>query len=224
MFNFVFYLTLSFIFPFIWVHYFSRKDKDREPFIWLFFALFLGIISGILSFYSERLFQDFYFKDKSNFFIFLAALIEEFFKFILIAIFIFPRKVFDEPIDAMIYMMFSALGFAFIENMLFLIRAKEHGIILVLILRFLSANLVHVLVSSLIGYGYALGMLMRRVLPFIITFVSATILHFIYNYLIINLRSGFLLNIPILWSIFMVVIIELNYLAGINGKQGRTKN
>lgn len=206
----IFYFFLSFIFPFLWVFYFYKKDKHPEPFLGLFFAFFLGIASAIISYFFQDLASDFLIDRFYRFLVF--AFIEEFLKFFLIWLLIFPQKIFDEPVDAMIYMMFSALGFAFLENAFFVFRSVDFDIFLTLIFRFFGANLLHVLASSLIGYGYAFSIKTRRILPFLISFFSGTLLHFIYNYLIISLLPGFILVLPILWTTFLVVLNEVNYL------------
>jgi RsiW-degrading membrane proteinase PrsW (M82 family) len=206
----IFYFFLAFIFPFLWIFYFYLKDKHPEPFLWLFLAFLLGISSAIISYYFQDKLHSFLLKDWLKFFVF--ALIEEFFKFFLIWLFIFHQRVFDEPVDAMIYMMFSAVGFAFLENSIFIFKPGIISIFSVLVFRFFGANLLHVLASSLIGYGYAFFVKTRRIFPLIISFISATFLHFFYNYLIINLPPGFILILPILWSVFLVVLSELNYL------------
>jgi hypothetical protein len=79
--------------------------------------------------------------------------------------------------------------------------------------RFFGANLLHILASSLIGYGYAFFVKTRRIFPFALSFFSGIILHFLYNYLIIILPPGFILVLPILWTVFLVVLSEINYLA-----------
>jgi len=207
-----FYAFLSFLLPFLWILYFYKKDKHPEPFFWLFLAFTLGIASALISYYAqENIHALFINNDFLRILIF--SLIEEFFKFFLIWLLIFPQKVFDEPVDAMIYMMFSALGFAFFENLFLVLRAKTISVIPVLTYRFFGANLLHILASSLIGYGYAFLVKTKRIFPFIISFLSGTLLHFLYNYLIISLPPGFILVLPILWATFLVVLSELNYLA-----------
>jgi RsiW-degrading membrane proteinase PrsW (M82 family) len=206
-----FYIFLSFFFPFLWIFYFYKKDKHPEPVFWLFTACLLGVFSAIISYYFQKNLDLFFSENWIRYLLF--ALIEEFFKFFLILLFIFPQKVFDEPIDAMIYMMFSALGFAFFENFFLILNKKTINIVSTLFFRFFGANLLHILASSLIGYGYAFFIKTRRIFPFAISFLSGTLLHFLYNYLIISLTPGFILVLPILWAVFMVVLSELNYLA-----------
>jgi len=221
-----FYFFLSLLLPAIWIYYFNKKDQNREPWKWLIVAFILGIYSALISYQLQNLSFNFV-EPKSTLGIFLSAFIEEFSKFLLISLFIYPVRVVDEPIDAMIYLMFAALGFAFIENVA--ISASllnkfgfnyEINILLVLFLRFLGANLLHILSSGLIGYGYAYFINTRNLLVFTISFISGTVLHFIYNYFIIN--TNYALVIPTLWLAFLVVLSELNYLAyNGRGKKGR---
>jgi RsiW-degrading membrane proteinase PrsW (M82 family) len=206
-----FYVFLSFLFPFLWIFYFYKKDKHPESIFWLIMAFLLGIFSAFISYYFQKNTVHFLTEDWQRYLIF--AFIEEFFKFFVIWLFIFPQKVFDEPIDAMIYMMFSALGFAFFENLFLVLSPKTINIVFTLFFRFFGANLLHILASSLIGYGYAFFVKTRRIFPLIVSFFSGTFLHFLYNYIIISLPSGFILVLPILWTFFLVVLSELNYLS-----------
>jgi protease PrsW len=204
-----FYIFLSFLFPFLWIFYFYKKDKHPEPIFWLIIAFLLGISSALISYYFEK---NIFLEEKWLRYL-LFAFIEEFFKFFVVWLFIFPQKVFDEPIDAMIYMMFSALGFAFFENLVLALSSTTSNVVMTLFYRFFGANLLHILASSLIGYGYAFFVKTRRIFPFALSFFSGIILHFLYNYLIIILPPGFILVLPILWTVFLVVLSEINYLA-----------
>lgn len=225
----VYYSFLSVFLPFLWIFYFNKKDKHPEPKFWLFIAFILGIMSAVLSYYTEDWLEPLV--SKTHFLkFFLFAFVEEFFKFLVIWIFIFPLRIFDEPIDAMIYMMFAAWAFASLENFILVNKSLElinYSPGLVLFLRFLGANLLHILASALIGYGYAFFVKTRNFFPFGISFISASFLHFLYNSLIIeqwktiNIFSknflpegaGLILTIPILWITFLVVLSELNYLS-----------
>ena len=207
----IYHIFLSFLFPFLWIFYFYKKDKHPEPVFWLFVAFLLGISSAIISYYFQKNLDLFLTESWQRYLLF--ALIEEFFKFFVILLFIFSQKVFDEPVDAMIYMMFSALGFAFFENLFLVFSPKTINIVSTLFFRFFGANLLHILASSLIGYGYAFLVKTRRIFPLIVSFFSGTFLHFLYNYIIISLPPGFILVLPILWAVFLVVLSELNYLS-----------
>ena len=235
VFDLLIIFLISFILPLIWFIYFSSKDKHPEPFLWIFIAFFLGMMAGVVSYYTEGFFSQLDISEKYLYF--LNAFVEEFFKFLFVFIIIFPKKVFDEPVDGMVYMIASAFGFAFLENSLFLfssfssnayfLKIDKYSLILLIgFFRFLGANLLHILSSALIGYGYSMALKVRRVFPFLISFISAWILHFIFNSIIIFSSPGsrikdipfyfnFIFLIPILWFASLVVIIELKKLVSL---------
>ncbi|GIW65135.1 MAG: hypothetical protein KatS3mg093_114 [Candidatus Parcubacteria bacterium] len=233
---------MSILFPFLWIYYFCRKDPHPEPILWLIFAFFLGIFSGILSSKAQQAVSSLFGLDLNNFtFLLLAVFFEEFFKFLVVAVFIFPKKIFDEPIDAMIYMMFSAFGFIFIENFGYLTKVRLESltnnfslginpVFLTALIRFLGPNLIHILASSLIGFGYSFKVITRHSFPFLISFLAAIFLHFIFNFVIIKsqlVEEGiylFSLLLPVIWSAFWVVVFELDYLSIKNGGKQRSKS
>ncbi len=50
-----------------------------------------------------------------------VALVEEFFKWLVVILFAYNRPEFDEPLDGIVYCVFSALGFAGIENIMYVV-------------------------------------------------------------------------------------------------------
>ncbi len=50
-----------------------------------------------------------------------VALVEEFFKWIMIILVIYKRPEFDEPIDGIVYCVFVSLGFAAVENIMYVL-------------------------------------------------------------------------------------------------------
>ena len=103
------------------------------------------------------------------------------------------RRDFDEPIDAMVYMIIAGLGFAAVEN----IASVAKGIIPfgggpngveIASLRFVGATLLHSLASALVGYYWGLAMRDKAKLGWLIAegIGVATLLHAIFNSLIIK--------------------------------------
>lgn len=118
-----------------------------------------------------------------------SAFVEEFVKFYAIKLMILNNAEFDEPIDAMIYMMAAALGFAAIENTLIVFQTHPDGVavtINTLILRFIGATLLHALASGLLGYFLAISWFFQhhRKKLIIIGLLIATLFHFTFNILI----------------------------------------
>lgn len=139
------------------------------------------------------------------------AAIEEFMKFGAAYFAVGKSPELDEPIDAMIYMIVAALGFATLENIGALTNiaaaaASGQGALLVNIfetvsLRFVGATLLHSLTSAIVGYHWGLGMVHKKVPHYIISgFIFATILHASFNYLILNYA-------PIGYSVLFLLVI-----------------
>ena len=149
-----------------------------------------------------------------------AALVEEFIKFYAVWVIVLRSPAFDEPVDAMIYMMVAGLGFAAIENILVLFRTFPDGASATLTvwgLRSVGATLLHALSSSLIGYFLALSWFFqhhRNKLLFI-GIALATLFHFAFNLLLsaadgrisgLGYATGLLLVMAFLVSILFVKI------------------
>ncbi|MGC8981511.1 MAG: PrsW family intramembrane metalloprotease [Minisyncoccia bacterium] len=208
--SFLSILIFSFIPIYIWLRFILKEDEHKEPNILIFTAILLGILAGIFSYFSEFSLSK-SIPTESLIYYLISAFIEEFYKFILILILIFPTRYFDEAVDAMVYMGFSALGFAFLENFGNLCssftQAGTFGLIFVATLRFLGANFLHLLASTSIGFGYAITYKTRRVLPFLYSFLIASSLHFLYNMFIIE-KDIAIYIFPILWAVFFITLKE----------------
>ena len=88
------------------------------------------------------------------------AAAEEMVKYISARRYVLTGKDFDEPVDAMIYLITTALGFAAFENIFFLIPAFASTLFegfIVSNLRFLGATLLHAVSSGIVGYAIALS-------------------------------------------------------------------
>jgi len=123
-----------------------------------------------------------------------SSFVEELIKFYAIRLVIMNNPEFDEPIDAMIYMMAAALGFAAIENTLIVFQTTPDGVgitINTLILRFIGATLLHALASGLLGYFLAISWFFQnhKKKLFIIGLILATMFHFTFN-IVISVFEG----------------------------------
>ena len=89
------------------------------------------------------------------------AAIEEIIKFSSVSIIALKSRFFDEPIDAMIYLITAALGFAAMENSFFLITPLLAGeglqVFLLGNMRFIGASVLHVVASSAVGIAIGLS-------------------------------------------------------------------
>lgn len=207
----VFYIPLGMAPSLIWLWYYLKKDSHPEPKIMLAKTFVYGFISTFLAFGLEFLFMksvlrfsvfcpgckysltqllslaagpDFFLLS----FVILAVLayIEEAIKYVAAKIASARSPAFDEPVDAMIYLVVAALGFAAAENIGYILQDAQHAIGIAYF-RFLSSTLVHVLASALAGYFFAYSIIHRknRVLCVALGLVIATALHALFNLFII---------------------------------------
>lgn len=126
---------------------------------------------------------------------------------------------FDEPVDAMIYLIVVALGFAAFENVLFLIPAFGSSFsegLMVGNLRFLGATLLHAISSGAVGYAIALSFYRpeKRKQFVAAGLVAATALHAIFNAIILHTSgsdgSGILPAVSILALTGMVLVFAFD--------------
>ena len=115
----------------------------------------------------------------------------------------------------MIYLITAALGFAAVENSLFLIAALRQGglgteFLLTGNFRFIGATLLHVASSALLGIFLAWAFCkLKKYKPFyfLAGLLTATLLHTMFNYLIITSKNDNLLPVfLLLWAVTLVVI------------------
>lgn len=144
------------------------------------------------------------------------ALIEEFIKYAAAYVAALKNKNFDEPVDAMIYLITAALGFAAVENFLFLLNVlfadnfTLSSFLLTGNLRFLGATLLHTVTSATLGAFLGFSFYRSGKLRFLNTVIGlgvATILHTMFNFfIIVNEGSGTFRVLVVLWMFAMFII------------------
>ena len=120
-----------------------------------------------------------------------VALTEEALKYLVVRKKVLNDQEFDEPIDAMLYMIIAALGFVFLENLLIFLSPKtfllNFGETLILTgFRFISATFLHALASGTLGFFLALSFFetRKRTLFLAAGLFLAAFLHGLYNFAI----------------------------------------
>jgi len=175
----------------LWLLFWLREDRRcPEPRGLLLFAFVTGMLVVPLVIFPQKFVAGFF--SGTLLFVVWAAL-EEIFKFAIAYFLILRRKAVNEPIDAMIYLITVALGFAAVENVLFLFHPFSTGdfigALLTGNLRFFGATLVHVLSSATIGallaFAYYKSKVRKEVYGFI-GLILAIVLHGLFNFLIIE--------------------------------------
>ncbi|MGD0977461.1 MAG: PrsW family glutamic-type intramembrane protease [Minisyncoccia bacterium] len=179
-------IIFGFLPSLIWLFYYLRKDCHPEPKSMIARAMFVGILLAPLAIIAELLYSNVFNDSTSAIFFLWAALIEEFVKYLAVRWAVINNPNFDEPIDAMIYMISAGLGFAAIENILVLFHAIQSGAgatAQIWLLRFTGATLLHAVSSALLGYFLALSWFYdghsKKILA--LGFGIAILAHFAFN-------------------------------------------
>ncbi len=176
----------------IWIYFWVKEDKEHpEPRSLLIFTFLGGMGSVLLAIFAERAIAEAVASENTRYF--LWASVEEAVKFLAVFLIALNSDFNDEPIDAMIYFIIAALGFAAVENVLFALNPASGGSLATSIvssnLRFIGATVVHVVSSATIGF--ALGLVFykglgSKVLAGIVGFVASVALHAAFNLSIID--------------------------------------
>jgi len=215
--------TFAFLPSLTWLLFYLREDPHPEPPRWLWLAFVVGIGAAPVSFYLEKWLlklsslalqmPEISISEGILFMLFGVALIEELVKFIGARLLLARNPVFDEPVDAMIYMVTIALGFAALENILVLNNAAHHmslsRMAQTLTLRFIGANFLHTLASGLIGYYWARGIVEGNVgRRLLVGIPLAVALHAAFNILIIKLGPLYFLATSVLLFIAGLAVLR----------------
>lgn len=203
----------------IWLWFWLKEDLHPEPKKAIFLTFVFGMLMVPAAFILEKglmkleLFFNPPIASISIFAIFGWAFIEEYLKYFAARQSAFKKPWFDEPIDALIYMITAALGFAALENILFIFQAGNEGLLTGLVagnMRFIGATLLHILASSAVGIGLAFGFFKKEKIRqnFIWGLLVAVGLHALFNFFIIkNSQAGVLKIFSFLWLGVIILLL-----------------
>jgi RsiW-degrading membrane proteinase PrsW (M82 family) len=174
----------------LWLAYWLFEDRcEPEPKRYIFFTFVVGGLAVAPVLFIEQYAAGIF---AGSTLLLAWACTEELFKFGAAYVTSLRSYVFDEPLDAVIYLVTAALGFAAVENALFLFGSLQQGTLHAVItgdLRFIGATLLHTLSSSLIGISLALSFYksaaMRRLYA-LGGVILATALHTLFNFFILG--------------------------------------
>jgi len=144
---------------FVWLLFWLLEDRCQpEPKLYILLCFVLGGVAVLPTLGIEEATIPY---ASGTLLLFAWAVTEELLKFVAAYFGALRWRVFDEPLDAVIYMVTAALGFSAVENMLFLFGPLVQGdavrSIVVGDLRFMGATLLHTLASATIGIALALS-------------------------------------------------------------------
>lgn len=178
----------------VWLWFWLKEDRlHPEPRKILLGAFVAGMVTVPLVLPFQKYALN-YIGIVSPILLFLAwAGIEEIFKFIASWTTALRKKECDEPIDAMIYLLTTALGFSALENIFFLLNPLENGSLGEFFMtgnfRFMGASLLHVVASAFVGIAIAFSFRKSKLVRTVFItcgLLGAIALHTVFNLLIIE--------------------------------------
>lgn len=221
--NIILYLIFGVLPSISWLAYYLRKDVHPEPKRMILKVFFWGCLITIPVFCVQIGLSSLWDKIDINpllrhlvYWFLIIALSEELFKYLVVRVKAMNSPDLDEPLDIMLYMVIAALGFAAVENILYLFAPSGamsfsqlvNRTLVVDFIRFIGATFLHTLSSAVIGYAMAISFceVKRKRMVLAAGIIVAVGLHGLYDFSIMTLGGYAKFAIPV------VVIITLAFL------------
>ncbi|MCK9345076.1 MAG: PrsW family intramembrane metalloprotease [Candidatus Pacebacteria bacterium] len=160
----------------------------------------------------------------------LWAFIEEVAKYATVFLIAYKSKFFDEPMDAIMYLITAALGFAAMENILYIVKDLAHGGVMEVFgngnMRFIGATIVHIVSSAFIGIAMAFAFNTPKYIKFIMVglgILIATLLHAYFNLSIME-NDGTLKTLLVFsqfWAAIVGIIVMIAVIKRFSTKTNR---
>lgn len=220
-------LIISAIIPTILIiFYVNLKDRHKEPIKTLLILFLLGSLSSVgvlIVSYILGLVFPFLNLDTNNLNLFQLAiktfiqiaLVEEFFKWLIVYKYGYRNKEFDETYDIIIYSVVVSLGFATLENILYVLQDNNFNTALY---RAVTSVPGHVAFGIFMGYFLCISKIYKiknnkkETKNLIKAIIVPTLLHGIYDFCVMS-------NIKMFLVYFVVYIIILFVLAFLRLKE-----
>ncbi len=189
-----------------WLWFWMQEDKlHPEPRGRVLLAFLGGMAAVILVYPLEKWAFSYFGMTTKTLIIWAAA--EEIAKYVMVTVTALRSKAFDEPIDAMEYLITTALGFAALENVLFILNPLLEGQafqgLVTGNMRFMGASLLHVVSSAVLGYCIGrefYGSKAWKISWHAIGLVVAIALHAVFNaFIIYDNGSKVFLVFSVVW-------------------------
>lgn len=183
-----------------WLWFWLREDKERpEPYLLVALAFIGGMMVVPIALPLQKMALENF---SGQNLVFIWVIIEETLKYAAALLLILWHKDVDEPIDVIIYMIAIALGFAALENALFIFNPIMAGDFMNSALtgffRFLGATLLHVLASGTVGAFLAIAFYKSNLLKFAFGALGlfiAIVLHALFNFFIMDASGETILGV-----------------------------
>lgn len=198
-----------------WLWFWTREDKLHPEPLRHLLLVFLGGMAVVPLMYPLQKLTILEFGLSPTTF-FLWATFEELAKYIVVALLVLYTIDYDEPVDAIIYMITAALGFAALENTLFILTPLLEGDVWKGVItgnmRFMGASMLHVVCSAILGYAIASQFYSNKIWKMLWRVLGLSLaigLHTLFNLFIIGDANGSktFLAFSVIWMIAIVVLL-----------------
>ena len=209
-----------------WLWFWLREDNQKpEPKGLIATVFFIGMLSVALTIPLQKFLQSIV---ASHTWQTIGwASIEELIKYLAVVLLLYKTNRIDEPIDWPIFLITSALGFAALENTLFLLKPLSLNQATVGLLtgqlRFLGSTLLHAVATGITGIALGLSFYMGKYVKKLYLLgglILAIALHSTFNFFIMsNEGNNFLKTLGFLWVVTIIIILlfeKLRRMSAIN--------
>lgn len=200
----------------LWLWFWLKEEENKPEPKWILSLVFiLGMMAVIVVLPIQRFIHGNMNIDSHTLELILLASTEEIIKYLVVLVVLYKTDYIREPIDWPIYLITAALGFAALENALFLIKPIAMGQDTVSLLtgqlRFLGSTLLHAVASGILGIALGISLHIqgfRRKFYITIGLLSAIALHSAFNFFIIRSNGNdFLKVFAFLWVVTIIVML-----------------
>lgn len=209
----------GFLPPMFWLWFWLREDrKDPEPRRVIIGSFLFGALSAIFAIPFQGFFALLFPAATLLTSIVVFATVEELAKYLSVRVSALRDIANDEAIDPTVYMLTAAIGFAAMENTLYLIDYLNNFDLMNSLLergkRFFGSTLLHIVSSACIGVALTLSYDRRKkwrplLLP--IGIVSAIALHTLFNVLVTGSSEGIWKGFITVWIATVVMLVLLQF-------------
>ena len=199
----------------LWLFFWLREDESgrREPTGLIVITFIAGMIAVVLVLPIEKFIADI--ASNHTMQITLWAASEEVLKYIAFAVIMTKSAYLDEPVEFPIYLMTAALGFAALENTMYLIHpvAVNDATVSLLTgnLRFLGSTLLHSVTSGILGISIGMAFFKdsgTRTFYALIGLISAIAMHSVFNFFIMQQNGkNFMQIFGFLWVVTIIIML-----------------
>lgn len=215
----VFALLLGFIPALFWLWFWLQETRtEPEPRIAIALTFFTGMCTVLMVIPFEKAAESAGIQGAAL--LTVWAFTEEIGKYLGAYVAVLKTKLVSKPVDPLIYMITAALGFAALENTMFLMNPLSGNNITETIItgnfRFLGATLLHVLSSAAVGVVLALSYCAcgeRKAINTLLGLILAGTLHALFNFFILESAGiGILKVFGCVWLGIVLVLLVFEYI------------